>query len=111
MDKRTVSKILEMDHDPMIFRIAPDNAQQALLLVIFAHKALGSHEVITRRQLLDPLRAIPGLKIPRADRVLESCIGDGDVTVVSSGRVRRYALTTQGEAKANQALDGLAARS
>ena len=90
----------------MTFRVTPDNAEQALLLVIFGHAASGP-ETITRRQLLDQLAAVPGMKIPRPDRVLESCIRDGDVAVMSNSRIRRYALTANGEAKAKRAIDDL----
>jgi len=85
------------------FRVTPDTAEQALLLVIYGHAASG-YETITRRQLLDQLGAMPGLKIPRPDRVLETCIRDGDVTVMSNTRTRRYALTANGEAKAKRAI-------
>lgn len=87
----------------MTFRVTPDTAEQALLLVIFGHAASGS-ETITRRQLFNQLDGIPGLKIPRPDRVLETCIRDGDVAVISNSRIRRYALTANGEAKAKRTI-------
>lgn len=92
-----------VDQNAVTLRVTPETAEQALLLVIFDHTTSGS-ETITRRQLLDQLGAIPGLKIPRPDRVLETCIRDGDVAVMSNSRIRRYALTSNGEAKAKRAI-------
>jgi hypothetical protein len=107
MQQAKIAKIISMDGRSVIFHVTPDTAEQALLLVMSAYEAMRSEETTPRRQLLDSLAAIPGLKIPRADRVLESCIRDGDVAALANHSARRYALTDQGRDKAHKAIEHL----
>jgi hypothetical protein len=96
-----------MGRDSIRFHVTPDTAEQALLLVLSAYETLRREGTTPRRPLLDSLAAISGLKIPRADRVLESCIRDGDVAALANHSARRYALTDQGRDKAHNAIEEL----
>ena len=84
-----------MQQGPIRFLNVPARYPDAILLILLAQKVFRKHTEVSGAQIMEGLRR-SGLKIPRADRLLQQHAKEGFVDYKGEGRSRTYSLTPKG---------------
>ena len=85
----------------------PAKSADAVLLILFAQKKFAKNENVSGAEIMRGLRR-SGIQIPRADSIINAHTRAGLVAVDGHGRKRRYRLTEQGTARADELARKLA---
>lgn len=97
-------------HDGRVVSLtmAPDRAEDALLLLLLGQKVYNSDDLVTGSQLQDGLK-ITGLPMDRVDRGWGEHLGS-NVVRIGQRRAVRYRLTNPGDRRAREIAKELLAR-
>jgi hypothetical protein len=102
-----LDKIMRVDNRVISLTARPDNAESAILLLLYGQKMLRQNDGVTGAEVMEGITATGGLDVPRVDRLLEKMGRDGDVIVIGERRGKRYRLTNTGLTKARSVASQL----
>jgi hypothetical protein len=75
--------------------------EDEILLVLLGQRKLRSNDSVSGGEILDGLR-LTGRTVNRIDYQMDKMTASGDVITVGTNRARRYRMTNQGFAKAQE---------
>jgi hypothetical protein len=83
--------------------------EEEILLVLLGQRNLRNNESVTGGEIMDGLKRT-GRTVRRIDYQLDKMTTAGDIITIGVGRARRYRMTNQGFAKAQELAMGLVQR-
>ena len=95
----SLARIMRVDDRVVSLTIRPRSVDEAVLLLLYGQKAMRANDSVTGAEIMDGLTAT-GVRVERADRLLEKAAMAGDVIVAGAGRAKRYRLSNAGLANA-----------
>ena len=96
-----LSKIMVQNGRVVSLTARGDSLEDEIKLVLLGQKNLRDNDNVTGSEIMDGLR-ITGRKVVRIDYQLDKMTMAGDVITIGTNRARRYRMTSQGFAKAQE---------
>ncbi len=96
-----LDKIMRVEGRVVSLTVRAASLDDAILLIVYGQKAMRGNETVTGSEVMDGL-TVSGLRVGRADRLLEKAGSSGDVIVIGTGRAKRYRISNAGMNKARQ---------
>lgn len=96
-----LSRIMKQDGRVVSLTVRGASLEDEVLLLLLGQKNLRSNDSVTGGELIDGLR-LTGRTVARVDYHLDKLTTAGHTITIGTGRARRYRLTNQGFAKAQE---------
>jgi hypothetical protein len=95
----TLDKIMRQEGRVVSLTARSASLEDELMLLLLGQKSLRNNDSVTGGELIDGLK-LTGRTVSRVDYQLDKLTEAGDVITIGTGRARRYRLTNQGFARA-----------
>lgn len=102
----TLDKIMRHDQRIVSLTVRGESMEDEILLVLLGQKQFRQNDSVTGAEILEGLRQTRGT-VNRIDYQLAKMADDGNVISTGTRRARRYRLTNQGVARANEIASSL----
>ena len=96
-----LNRIMRVEDRVVSLTVRARSVDDAVLLLVYGQKMLRNNDAVTGAEVMSGLTG-SGLRVLRADRLLEKGGEIGDLIVVGIRRAKRYRLTNAGMNKARQ---------
>jgi hypothetical protein len=96
----TLDRILKVD-GRLVFLSVPARIDEAILAILLGQRQFRQNNTVSGVEIMNGLRE-SGLDVPRADTILGKHARAGLVVAVGRRKLRRYRLSTDGVARAEQ---------
>jgi hypothetical protein len=96
-----LDKIMRVEGRVVSLTVRGNALEDETLLVLLGQRKIRTNDSVSGAEIMDGLR-LTGRQVRRIDYQLDKMTTSGDVITVGNGRARRYRLTNQGFAKAQE---------